>query len=129
MNYLKQFCIIMFFSFLGEILHELLPFPIPASIYGIVLLFAALEFKFLSLEKVKDTGKFLIDIMPILFIPSTVGLMDAWGLVKDRFVPYLIVPFVSTVLVMGVSGLVTQFVIHQDKKQGKSARKQEEVEK
>lgn len=43
MKHLRQFLIILFFSFLGEGLKALLPLPVPASIYGLVLLFAALE--------------------------------------------------------------------------------------
>lgn len=116
MKYLKQFTLILVFSFLGEILHAILPFPIPASIYGIVLLFLALEFKIIALEKVEDAGKFLIEIMPVMFIPSSVGLMDCWGLISESFVPYITIPIISTILVMGVSGWVTQFVIRLDKK-------------
>ena len=41
-KYIKQFLIILLFTFLGEALAYLLPFPIPAAIYGLVLLFAAL---------------------------------------------------------------------------------------
>lgn len=122
MKYLKQFCLILFFSFIGEILHALIPFPIPASIYGIILLFLSLEFKIISLEKVKDTGKFLIEIMPIMFIPSAVGLMDSWELIKASFVPYITIPLVSTIVVMGVSGWVTQFVIRRDRTKNKTAK-------
>lgn len=122
MKYLKQFCLILFFSFIGEILHALIPFPIPASIYGIILLFLSLEFKIISLEKVKDTGKFLIEIMPVMFIPSAVGLMDSWELIKASFVPYITIPLVSTIVVMGVSGWVTQFVIRRDRTKNKTAK-------
>ena len=119
MKYLKQFTLILVFSFIGEILHKLLPFPIPASIYGITLLFLSLEFKILKLEKVKDSGKFMIEIMPVMFIPSSVGLMDSWGLIKDSFLPYIAIPMVSTVLVMGVSAWITQLSIRFDKKKQK----------
>ena len=119
MKYLKQFTLILVFSFIGEILHKLLPFPIPASIYGITLLFLSLEFKILKLEKVKDSGKFMIEIMPVMFIPSSVGLMDSWGLIKDSFLPYIAIPMVSTVLVMGVSAWITQLSIRLDKKKQK----------
>ena len=122
MKYLKQFCLILFFSFIGEILHALIPFPIPATIYGIILLFLSLEFKIISLEKVKDTGKFLIEISPIMFIPSAVGLMDSWELIKASFVPYITIPLVSTIVVMGVSGWVTQFVIRRDRTKNKTAK-------
>lgn len=116
MKYLKQFTLILAFSLLGELLHTLLPFPIPASIYGITLLFLSLELKIVKLEKVKDAGKFMIEIMPVMFIPSSVGLMNSWGLIKDSFLPYIAIPVVSTILVMGVSAWVTQLSIRLDKK-------------
>lgn len=76
MKYLKQFLIILIISFIGEILKEILPLPIPASIYGMVILFVCLLTKVIKLEDVRETGKFLIEIMPVMFIPAGVGLMS-----------------------------------------------------
>ena len=42
MKYLRQFCIILLVSALGEGLHILLPLPVPASVYGLVLMLGAL---------------------------------------------------------------------------------------
>ena len=75
MKYLRQFMIILLFSFLGELLKYVLPFPVPASIYGLVLLFIALETRILPLAAVKDAGKFMIEIMPLMFIPAQDSLM------------------------------------------------------
>ena len=75
----KQFTIIIVLSFVGEVLHALIPFPIPASIYGILLLFFLLERKILQVDDVKEVADFLIFIMPLLFIPAAVGLIDAWN--------------------------------------------------
>lgn len=116
MKYLKQFTLILAYSCIGELLHTILPLPIPASIYGIALLFLSLEFKIIKLEKVKDAGKFLIEIMPVMFIPSSVGLMDSWGLMKASLIPYIAIPIISTILVMGVSAWITQFIVRLDKK-------------
>ena len=77
MKYLKQFGMILFISFLGEILRAVIPLPIPASIYGLVLMLTALLTGILPLEKVRDTGKFLIGMMPLMFIPAAVGLLDS----------------------------------------------------
>ena len=72
MKYLKQFGIIIGISFVGEILHRVIPLPVPASIYGIVLLFVLLESKILPIDSVRETGKFLVEIMPVMFIPAAV---------------------------------------------------------
>lgn len=118
MKYIKQLMIILFITFLGEILHYVLPLPVPTSIYGMILLFAALELKIIKLSDVRETGKFLIEIMPIMFIPAGVGVLDAWGVLKPHLVPILVIMVVSTVLVMGVSGKVTEAVIHLNRKRG-----------
>lgn len=115
MKYLRQWMIILFVTFLGELLHFFLPLPVPASIYGMILMFLALEFHIIRLEAVRETGKFLIEIMPVMFIPAGVGVLDAWGILKPHLIPVVVIMLVSTVIVMGVSGRVTQTVIGLDK--------------
>ena len=78
MKYLRQFMIILLVSFVGELLKYAIPLPVPASIYGLVILFILLETGVLKLEAVKDTAIFLIEIMPLMFIPAGVGLMESW---------------------------------------------------
>ncbi len=79
MKYVRQFVIIMFLSFLGEILKAVIPLPIPSSIYGLVLMLLVLKMGIVKLEDVKDAGNLFIDIMPLMFIPAAVGLLDAWS--------------------------------------------------
>lgn len=113
MKYLKQFMIILFISLAGEILHAILPLPIPASIYGIVILFVLLASGILSLNQVKETGKFLVEIMPVMFIPAAVGLMESWDVIRPSWLTYILVTVISTILVMGISGMVTQQIIRR----------------
>jgi holin-like protein len=121
MKYLLQFWIILLFSFLGELLHYLIPLQIPASIYGLLLLFAALCTGIVKLPQIKETAKFLIEIMPLLFVPAGVGLLGSWGVLQPILVPVLVIMVVSTVLVMGISGRVTQFVIRREKSRKQSS--------
>ncbi|HRU97717.1 MAG TPA: CidA/LrgA family protein [Ruminococcus sp.] len=116
MAYIRQFCIILAFSFVGEILHFFIPLPIPASIYGIILLFAALQSGLVKLNQVEKTGQLLIDIMPVMFIPAAVGLVEVWSDMKGSLVQFVAVMVVSTVAVMGVSGRITQFFIRKRRK-------------
>ena len=111
MKYLKQFAIIMAFSFAGEALHSIIPLPIPASIYGIVLLFTALCTGLLKPDSVRETGKFLIEIMPIMFLPAAVGLMEDWGILKPMLAPVAIITVVTLVTVMLATGWVSQGII------------------
>lgn len=115
MKYLIQFLIIIAFSFMGELLHYCLPLPIPASIYGIVLLFAALELKWVKVKDIRETSGFLIAVMPVMFIPAAVGLIDSWRSIGNAWLAYIVVTVVSTFVVMAVSGWVTQYVIRSNK--------------
>ncbi len=116
MRYLKQFTIILFISFLGELLHWMIPLPVPASIYGLLLMLGALCTGVIKLSSVRESGKFLIDIMPVMFIPASVGLLDSWGVLKPVWLPVAVITLVSTVVVMAVSGLVAQAVIRHSRK-------------
>ena len=119
MKYLRQLLIILLFSFIGEVLHALIPIQMPASIYGLVLLFIALLTGLIKLPQVHETARFLIEIMPLMFIPAGVGLIDSWSELKPILVPVIILLIVSTVLVMGVSGQVTQQIMHHKKEDRK----------
>ncbi len=117
MKYIRQFFIIMAVSFLGEVLKWLLPLPVPASIYGLALLFLALYTKVLRPEQIEDTADFLIEIMPLMFIPAGVKLLVSWGELRPVLLPVVIIMVASTIIVMVVSGLVTQAVLrHKGKK-------------
>jgi holin-like protein len=115
MKYIRQFMIILTISFIGEVLKYFIPLPIPASIYGLVILFIALETGILRLSSVRDTAKFLIEIMPLMFIPAGVGLLDSWGVLRPVLIPVFIITVVSTILVMAAAGRVTQYVIRAEK--------------
>ena len=119
MKYLKQFGIILMISLLGEVLRYLIPLTIPASIYGIVIMFLLLLLKIIPLEEVADVAHFLVNIMPVMFIPAAVELMDMWGIIGENLMKYIVLIVVSTAVVMGVSGLVSQFVIKRSKKDDK----------
>jgi holin-like protein len=113
MKYIKQFLIILAFSFMGEILKLILPFPVPASIYGMALLFIALLTGVVKYADVKDTGTFLIEIMPVMFIPAGVGLITSWTNLKPILLPVSIITVVTIITVMLATGWVAQIIIRR----------------
>lgn len=119
MKYLIQFAIIGGITFLGEILNLLLPFSVPASVYGLVLLFLALLSGLIKLEQVEETADFFVNIMPVLFIAPAVSMMDTLPGLKGSIIWILLITVVTTVLVMVVTGLVSQKIIRYGKKKGK----------
>jgi len=110
-------CLIVLFSFLGEACRAVIPFPIPASIYGMILMLAALALKIVKVEQVKDAGSFLVSILPILFIAPTVNLLSCWDYIKNDLLALAVIIIVTTVLTFAVSGLVAQWIGR--KKEGK----------
>lgn len=128
MNYVKQFCIILAFSFTGELLNRLLPLPVPASIYGLVLLFLALEFKLLKVDHIREVSKFLLGIMTIFFVPSSVGFINALPLMKKYGLQFTFIGIVSTIIVFAVTGRVTQFLMRLSRKNVQSEKKENEEE-
>ncbi len=115
MKYVYQFSVILLISALGELMKYLIPLPIPASIYGLVLMLIALMTGIIKLEKIEATADFLLEIMPIAFIPGGIALMTAWDSLKNMLIPALIITVVTTVLVIGITGVITQSMIRQKK--------------
>lgn len=116
MKYIKQFILIALISLLGEILNHVLPFPIPANIYGMVILFIGLLTGLIRLEWVKETGLFLVEIMPIMFIPICVGLMDAWANIAPIWFPVIFISVVTTFIVMVVTGRTAESILRRTKR-------------
>ena len=116
MNRLKQICLIILFSFLGELCRYLIPLSIPASIYGMVLLFAALALKIIRIESVRETGTFLTSLLPLLFVAPAVRLMECWFQMRPVLIPLLLIVLVVTILVFAAGGLVTQWMIGKGEK-------------
>lgn len=114
MKYLTQFLRILAFTLAGELLQRLVPLPIPASVYGLVLLFAALNTGLVKLEQVKDAGSFLISILPILFVSPAVGILDNWEAIRGALIPILALTLLSTVLTFGIAGRATQAMMGKE---------------
>lgn len=111
MKLVRQFLIIASISFLGEGLRALIPFPIPASVYGLILMFTALCLGIVKPRQVNDAARFLIEIMPVMFIPAAVGLLESWETLRPVILSVGVITVVSTVVVMAVTGYATQGVI------------------
>ncbi len=113
MKFVFQLCIILLVSFVGEVLRALIPLPIPASIYGLVLMLVCLKTRLIRIEQVDKAGAFLLEIMPLLFIPAAVGLLTSWDALQPMLLPIIVLILVVTVIVMVVTGKVAQLVLRK----------------
>lgn len=110
MKYVKQVLIILAFSFVGELLAAVLPLPIPAAIYGFVLLFAALCTGLLKEEMISQTANFLTSVMGIMFVAPAVNILAYYDVIAPSLVPICVIVVSSTFVVFAVAGLVTQWL-------------------
>lgn len=117
MKFIKQLAVILSISFIAEVLEYLIPLPVAASIYGLVLMLVGLMTKIIPLEKVEGAADFLVEILPILFIPPTVGIMTSVEALQQMLVPLCVISVVSTILIMVVTGGVSQAVIRKSKEE------------
>ena len=85
MHYLKQFAVIIAISAISELLAIFIPLAIPASIYGMSLLFLLLMTGVLKLKQVESAANLLLGIMPALFVVSGAGLITSYGQIAEHF--------------------------------------------
>lgn len=117
---LREFIIIFIINYIGTIISKTLALPIPGTIIGLLLLFALLYYKIIKLNMIENVANFLLANMTIFFMPPTVKIMDSYQLLQGNFIKFVVLIIVSTVITMGVTGKVVQFMIeHLERKEKK----------
>lgn len=116
MKYLQQIVIIAGITFAAEIIKYFVPLPVPASIYGLILLFLLLKTGILKLGQIEDAGGFLLEWMPLLLVPASVSFLTVLDTIQGMLLPVLIMGFVGTAVVMAVTGGVSQWMIRRKEK-------------
>lgn len=117
MKFVTQLLYILLFSLLGELLEAIVPLPIPAAIYGLVLLLIALCTGLLKEEKIAGAADFLISAMPVLFVAPAVKILQYWGLIAPNLAVIIIIIVFSTILVFAVSGLIVKWLLRRKEDQ------------
>lgn len=116
MKQIKQLTIILAVSLIAELMEYLIPLPVAGSVYGLVLMLIGLMTHIIPLQKVEGVADFLVENMSIVFIPPTVGIMASIEELRQMLIPLIVISLVSTVLIMGITGRVTQFIIRHTKR-------------
>ena len=120
MKYIKQVFIIFGITMAGEVLNAILPLPVPSGVYGLFLMLLGLCTKVIKVSDVEDVGNFLLDTMPMMFIPVSVGLIESYGAMKAVLVPLFAISVISTIIVMVVTGKMTELIIRLTRKGGEA---------
>lgn len=117
-EYLKQSAWIFGFTLLGEALSRVIPLPIPAAVYGLVLLFLALCLKLVKVEQIDKVSNFLLTVLPVLFVSPIVNLIESWGILAPHVIPIALLVLSSNILVFAVAGLVSQAFCRKEENDG-----------
>ena len=96
------------FLFLGAALKEVIPLPIPASMFGLFLLFLALCFKIIKLEWVEKGANWLLAELLLFFIPSAVGIVNYDEIISLQGAEIVGLIGISTIIVMGMTALTAE---------------------
>lgn len=107
---LSQIIALFIFSYIGDLISSLLKLPIPGSIVGLLLLFLCLYFKIIPETYIKDGAGFILVILPLFFIPATVGIIQYPNFLSGKGAILIGIVIASTFLTMIVSGYSSQFV-------------------
>ena len=115
MHYLKQFTVIIAISAVSELLAIFIPLAIPASIYGMSLLFLLLMTGVLKLKQVESAANLLLGIMPALFVVNGAGLITSYEQIAENFASWVAVNIASTIVILVTTGILAQGLIRKKK--------------
>lgn len=108
------FLILIALYFAGDFLSALLPFPVPGSVIGLLLIFLLLHAKVIRLEWVDDASSLLLVFLGVFYVPYGVGIIEANDAVKERVGLIFLVITVVTISVLFFSAKL--FVLLGQKK-------------
>ncbi len=116
MKYARQFLIILAVTFAGELLHYVIPLPVPASIYGFLLLLLLLCCGALKLDQIRESAAFLLGWLPLMLVAPVVSVIGAWTQLQPILLPVLVITFVSTAATIIATGRAAQGIIRLEKR-------------
>ena len=98
MAILLQIGVVLLICLLSEIVSLLLPFPFPGSVIAMIILFILLEAGVIKVGHIRQKAEFMLKNMAFFFIPSGVGIMEYFDVLKSCIVPFIVICVVSTIL-------------------------------
>ena len=118
MKYIFQLGLILAVSFAGELLAALIPAPVPAGVYGMVIMFLLLHFRVIAFEKISSTGEFMKTALVVTLIPSAVGIMAAWDVLRPILLGAALLTVASSIITFACAGLTAQALEKAKRRRG-----------
>lgn len=122
------FGVILFFA---QIISDLFPksFVVPAPLMGMIILYILLVTHIVKLPMVEKAGDAMLSILPFLFIPSGIQLIDHMDIIKKEGIKVFIIAIVSTIIILASIAYVGALVMNIHKKIRGKSENEKEVEK
>lgn len=111
MKLLKQLGIIFGICWLSEVIESFLPFPFPASVIGLIIVLLLLVFKIMKPEHLEESSDYLLNNMSFFFVPTGVGLINYFDLLKSNLFQFIVICVVSTILTFAVTSYSMRFTM------------------
>jgi holin-like protein len=105
-----QIFILYEFSFVGEIIHRTLHLLIPGNVLGLLLLLLCLSFKLFKLDWIEQGAGFLLAFLPLLFVPSMIGIMNYPSLLSKQGALLFFIVIISTIMTVVAAGHASQLL-------------------
>ncbi|MGG0668913.1 CidA/LrgA family holin-like protein [Lederbergia citrisecunda] len=104
-----QICILYIFSYIGTVIQNFFDLIIPGSIIGLLLLFTCLCLKIVPVKWIEDGAGFLLRLLMLFFIPTTVGVMNYASLLSLHGALFILAVLASTIISIAITGTAGQF--------------------
>lgn len=115
MKLFREALIILGIYLMGEFLASSLHLPVPGNILGMVILFILLLTNIVKVDNISTVTSFLLDHLAFFFIPAGVGLMASIGIIKSTWWQLLVVCISTTIIIIGVTGIIVQSISRRTK--------------
>ena len=110
---LAALTILLLFQLIGEVLVQLLAWPVPGPVVGMGLLFAALAARGGPSPDLRDCAQRLLQHLSLLFVPAGVGIMLHFHRLGDEWLPLVVALVFSTLLALAVPALVLRLFMRR----------------
>ena len=116
-TFLQQAFVFAFIMLLANLIVGILPFPMPGSVMGLILLFIALCLKIVKLEQVESLGNSLTGLISFLFVPSGISVMNSLGIMGQYGVQIVLIIIIATIILLAITGWTATALLNLKKNQ------------
>lgn len=97
MKLLTQIGIIFGICWISTCIERVLPFTLPASIIGMLLLLALLLARVIKTEHIREKSDYLLGNLPFFFIPASVSIINYADVLRENLLALVVVCAVSLI--------------------------------